>query len=382
MACAPLCGRPTLAHELSRHAVPVGLKLSSNFKERAASRVKIGDRALCRVAYAAPRQRRKCRDNPSRSRLLSAPGRRCDARLMFYWSGHILHFEATGPWHPPEFAGSMVRGALGSALKRLVCVMRLQDCTGCPLEFACVYTSIFETRPMPGAGVMTRYDRAPHPFVLVVGLDEPAEAGRLTVGLRLFGEATRAAPFALRALEEAAARGLGASRTPFRLVAAGPEGEEAKPWAGGAWRPGPIRGAPTPWAERTALRFATPLRLKREGRLVTPEALTGGDIVMTLVRRIGLLAAFFGRDAVRLDFPALKAAAARAKLVEPQIAWRDLFRRSSRQNARLGIGGLVGAATLDLGADETLRELMAWAPVLHVGKGASMGLGRIEAVAA
>ena len=301
---------------------------------------------------------------------------------MFDWSGHVLEFEAAGPWRPPEFPGSMLRGAFGSALKRLACVMRLRDCSGCPLEFACVYTSIFETRPPPGAGVMTRYDRAPHPFVLVVGLDEAGESGRLSVGVRLFGEATRAAPFALRALEDAAARGLGASRTPFRLVAAGPEGERPTPWTGGTWLPARPRNAPPPWPETTHVRFATPLRLKRDGRLLTPETLTGPDIAMTLVRRLGLLATFFGRDGAGLDFPSLKAAAARVRLLEPKVVWRDLFRRSSRQNARLGIGGVVGSARLDLGPDETLRRVMAWAPVLHVGKGASMGLGRVELVGA
>lgn len=305
---------------------------------------------------------------------------------MIDWSGHFLEFEAVEPWRPPEFAGSMLRGAFGAALKRLVCVMRLRDCTGCPLEHACVYTTVFETRPPPEAGVMTRYDRAPHPFVLVLDLDEtapsPDRPGRLRAGLRLFGEATRAAPFVLRALEDAASHGLGASRTPFRLIAAGVEGEPAAPPPAGAWPPARRGPAPDAWPRRVRIRFVTPLRLKRDGRLLTPETLTAPDVVMSLVRRFGLLATFFGREPVELDFAALKTAAQDARLLEPRLFWRDLFRRSSRQQARLGIGGVIGEAVLDLGDHEALRAVMGWAPLLHVGKGATMGLGRVEALAA
>lgn len=285
---------------------------------------------------------------------------------MMNWRGYALSFEAARPWAAPEFAGSMLRGAFGHALRRLACVMRLRACDGCPLEHACVYTTLFETRPTPGAGVMTRYERAPHPFVFVVGLDEPPSPGpaRLQAGLRLFGEATRAAPFALRALEEAAAGGLGPARTSFRLTVA----------------PQDPADAPAPWPRHVRLRFVTPLRMKRDGRLVTPEALTAPDLIMALVRRLGLLMGFFGGGTAGLDFRALKAAAAEARLADADLAWRDLARRSARQAARLGIGGVTGTATLDLGPDPALARLMAWSPVLHVGKGASMGLGRVEAL--
>lgn len=301
---------------------------------------------------------------------------------MLEWTSTVLCFEAEGPWRTPEFTGSMLRGAFGAALKRLVCVMRLRECTGCPLEHACVYTTVFETRPRPGTGVMTRYDRAPHPFVIVVALDADGAAGRLTVGMRLFGEATRAAPFVLRALEEAAIRGLGPGRTPFRLVATGAEGEELRPHASGAWLPEPPRPAPDAWPERTAMRFVTPLRMKQDGRLLGPETIDGPTLVMALVRRLGLLATFFGRGPVEMDFPALKVAAQQARLFERRLAWRDLFRFSSRQDARLAIGGIMGEAVLDLGSDQTLRRLMGWAPILHLGKGASMGLGRVEMLGA
>lgn len=121
------------------------------------------------------------------------------------------------------------------------------------------------------------------------------------------------------------------------------------------------------------------MRLKREGRLVTPEALDGPTLVMNAVRRTGLLATFFGDGAAGLDFKALKAEAAATRLTRKRVSWRDLTRRSSRQRAELGIGGIVGEARLHLGGSRRLAEILAWAPLLHVGKGATMGLGQVEA---
>lgn len=326
---------------------------------------------------------RKCAAEPRGTQRIAVSFSSIDTFPIMHWCGYDLELEAREPWRAPEFSGSMIRGAFGFALKRLVCVMRLRACDGCPLEHACVYTTLFETRPPPGAGVMTRYERAPHPFVFVVGLDDggPVIAGpaRLRIGLRLFGDAMRAAPFALRALEEAAERGLGAARTPFRLISAGEEGASPAPHVGEAWRPLRPRPAPSPFPDRVDLRFVTPLRLKKDNRLVTPDTLTGPDIAMNAVRRLGLISGFFGGGTEGMDFPALKRAAGAVRLVDKRLQWRDLVRRSSRQDARLGIGGVVGEARLEVGDDPALAKALAWAPLLHVGKGASMGLGRIEA---
>ena len=288
-----------------------------------------------------------------------------------------MRFEPEEGFRKPEFAGSMLRGAFGGALKRTVCVMRLRDCAGCPLEHACVYTTVFETRPSPGRGLMTRYDRAPHPYVLVTPLGGgPAEG--LDAGLRVFGPARGSLPFLLRAFEEAGARGFGPGRVRHRLA-------EVRDEDGGVlWRPGeaypvaPEGPAPAAVGRRVRLRLRSPLRMTRDGRLVTPEALTARDVLMSGVRRLGLLAGFFGSGSDGLDFRGLKAEAEVARIIDARLRWKDLFRRSTRQDARLGIGGILGEATLDLGEATGLREAFAWAPIIHLGKATSMGLGQVE----
>jgi|SRR5580704_13131387 hypothetical protein len=78
-------------------------------------------------------------------------------------------FEALDPVHIPGFSGSVWRGAFGYALKRVACVMKMRPCEGCPLESSCVYTTLFDTRPVSGEGLFTATARAPHPFALGAG---------------------------------------------------------------------------------------------------------------------------------------------------------------------------------------------------------------------
>ncbi len=294
-----------------------------------------------------------------------------------------LHFVADRPYTGPAFGGSMLRGAFGLALKRTVCVMRLRECTGCTLEHACLYTTIFETRPNPEVALMRNYQRAPHPFLLAVAppreeLARRETGGALQVNVRLFGDAARAAPFVLKAFEEAGRTGFGAARTPHELTrVTGADG--ATLWQTGAtFRPlRPDTAQPAPVARWSKWRFISPVRLKKDGKLVGAAELQAADLCMSVVRRLGLLAGFFGEGTASLDFQALKLAAEKASIVGKSLQWRELRRYSSRQSMELAMGGLTGELTLDHGGDEALAQVLAWAPVLHVGKAATMGLGEV-----
>jgi len=241
---------------------------------------------------------------------------------------------------------------------------------------------------------MTRYTRAPHPFVLSTRLEqqnatdstEKHELGRtLDCVMRLFGKARHAAPFVLRAFEEAGKHGFGWDNTPFTLQAVCPEsafhrqGQAAGGWQAGQPFPAPkIEPVPEPLPETVHLRFLTPLRLPRAGKLSTVENFDPATFSMAVVRRVGLLATFFGDEGkTGLDFTALKAESTKIRLVEKHLRWQKLFRYSSRQKARQSVGGLVGSAGLDLAGAPGLRQVLAWAPVVHVGKGTSMGLGQV-----
>ena len=44
----------------------------------------------------------------------------------------------------PPYAGSLLRGQFGAALRHLACMTRQPSCTDCPLRSTCPYPRIFE----------------------------------------------------------------------------------------------------------------------------------------------------------------------------------------------------------------------------------------------
>ncbi len=305
--------------------------------------------------------------------------------IRLAWTEFRVDLIAEAPWVSPGFPGSMHRGALATALRRLVCVMRRRHCTGCPLLQTCLYPRLFETRPDPRAEVMRRYDRAPHPLVLVAALrgeDGDCAAGLAeTIRGRIFGPDMAAMPFLLRAAEDAAGQGLGATRVPFRVAAMqGGAGPALRP--GGTYPPPVAMPPPPALPARRRWRLASPLRLQVQGRPLDAATITGPLLGRAVLRRVGLMAEFYGAFEEEVDFEDLAREADRLRIAEARLAWRPLRRWSSRQAAQQSISGLVGEIVLDFADAPRLARLADWIPLVHLGKETSMGLGHVTAEAA
>jgi hypothetical protein len=288
------------------------------------------------------------------------------ARPLALTLHHARHrFLARGEGRLPAFAGSTWRGAFGHALKRTVCVMRLRPCAGCPLERSCLYPTLFAAAPDPEGERLSRLERVAQPYVLMPPAAGPRQlrpGDAVELGLTLVGRAIGQRAYVARALARAGADGLGPDRLPLGL-----EASEAAP------------ALPAlPGGGRLRLELVTPLRLKRDGRLVTPEALTPADVLMALLRRVSMLRAFHDGAPLALDFKALKAEATAARWARRAVGWQETTRFSTRQGQRLRMGGLVGTLELVTAEVPRFHELLALAPWIGIGKGASMGLGQVR----
>lgn len=294
-----------------------------------------------------------------------------------------LAFAAEDELNLPAYSGSAWRGAFGTALKRLVCVTRSTTCPPCPLYRACTYPYLFETPPDPDAGRLRKYPAAPHPYVLRPAPDNAGHKSRgerLELELTLFGAANRYLPYVVRALEQAAERGLGAGRGRARLDAV--EQATATGWSPILAPTRTVQPLPPavpelpPVPARVHLALDTPLRLVVDERNVAPGRFRFAHLFASLLRRVSSLAAFHADGAPECDYAALRAASDAVEWRAARFRWHDWARFSSRQDRLVQMGGLVGEAELD---GEAVAAFWPWLWLgqhTHAGKGTVMGLGR------
>jgi hypothetical protein len=274
----------------------------------------------------------------------------------------------------PAYAGSLLRGVFGAALRHTTCMTGLPACPECPLWRSCPYPALFETPPQP-TQFAQRFTQVPSPYVI----EPPASGAReLSAGeplvwhMVLIGEPTLGQlPLIVHAWERALRHGLGPRRVTGELLTV-----ECIDSAGD------LRTAPDtdPGAEaapaRVSLHFHTPLRLQHQGQALRPDQLDARTLLSQMLRRTNLvLDLHLGIRPAPFDASALLAA------VVPTLAddrsglrWRDWPRYSGRQQQEMNLGGVVGVWTLTgaLGPFLPWLRLGQW---LHLGKSTVMGLG-------
>ena len=304
-----------------------------------------------------------------------------------------LTLRADQPATLPPYQGSMLRGAFGHALRKLVCAAGpRQPCATCRLRRGCHYTKLFETfidgEPPP---FLRGLDTAPRPYVfepdvahLKGGPQRFAPGDPLGFDLLLFGQATDLAGWALLAIEKMAEAGLGARQAKFtldRVLARDPQGgwavlRDAGLWTGRDVPPPsepPRNGLP---GDRLLLRLQTPLRLPVRGNLATGFRVR--DLAFPMIRRVLELATFHVPGAAPdWTFRPLLEHAGTVRIAASDLRWFDCQRYSNRQERKVDIGGLLGSVELE-GDLAPLAALLRTAELVHVGKGATFGLGKLE----
>lgn len=284
----------------------------------------------------------------------------------------------------PEYAGSMLRGALGAALKSVMCARTGRDCQTCRIGARCLYAVTYERF------ADTATARRPRPFVIEPPEDRKTDYGKddtFSFKLVLFGELNRSVAFFIHACDVMGRRGLGRLQEgpgrPACMV------EEVRDVSGCACfdpASGMLAGSPQtrhlsvdlPTADRKGdlrLHLKTPLRLKHANHLQSD--LPFHVLIRGVLGRIsGLFSAFAGGEP-DLPYRELVARAGEIDTLAGTLRWRDWTRYSSRQQERMQLGGLLGEATYP-GVDEVFIALLDLARLLHVGKQTTFGLGRIE----
>jgi hypothetical protein len=98
---------------------------------------------------------------PEHSQSLSA-AHRMNAATSFPVARYRFEFQVRQAIRLPDYAGSMLRGAFGHALRQLACMTRQKDCAGCPLIGSCPYPMIFAPPP-PATHRLQKFSQIPPP---------------------------------------------------------------------------------------------------------------------------------------------------------------------------------------------------------------------------
>ena len=292
------------------------------------------------------------------------------------------------PVRLPAYAGSLLRGQFGAALRAVACMTRQPVCGGCPILQACPYIRIFEAAP-PAEHALQKFSQVPKAYVIEPPMrsDAQLQVGELLqFNMVLVGDAIEQLALVIFSWQRAFRQGLTQSRNTAELLAV-------------EWLPGedavavPIwqvetavisKHAPTlttpivlPVLTQISLQFHTPLRLQHQGQPLRADQLDPHALIAAVARRVALVLEFHARQPQWGPLARDAAHLANTLTDSRDLHWFDWTRYSSRQQQEMTLGGLVGRWTLH-GSPDTLAHLWPWLWLgqwLHVGKNATMGLG-------
>jgi CRISPR-associated endoribonuclease Cas6 len=333
-----------------------------------------------------------------------------EVSLLRHFSAHRYLFSLTAidTLKLPEYKGSTLRGGFGHAFRKVVCTFKNKQCDDCLLRHRCVYSYVFETPPPADTVIMTKYLRAPHPFVIEPSpekkeLYHPGEG--LEFGLVLIGRADDYLPYFIYAFDEMGKTGIGRGKGKYRLDTVSLGSETLYDGTTGvlkssaeAGKRGSAEGKKCESAEarkcggseefeslpafsasslprRLTFRFLTPTRLVSNGSLEPdPDFKT---IFRTLLRRLSMLSYFHCGKELEADYNGLIERAGSVETVRKRLRWHDWERYSARQDTRMKMGGFVGEMEFSGEFGEFL-PFLELGELVHVGKGTGFGLGRYE----
>ena len=306
-----------------------------------------------------------------------------------------IQLEAIDTIHLPAYKGSSLRGALGYALKRVGCTCVAPKSISTDQIAGCVYHYLFEPVAPEGKRGPRGIRHVPQPFILDPPLEEKTEYApgeSLTFEFLLIGKAVVCLPYFLVAIELMGIHGVGKGKgrcrvsgqwilnaageaTPLdlKLISLDEDGRDLI-------TPKEIeRLHPQPTTlNAVTLDFLTPTRLKFGSHLCnSPEFHV---LYRNLSRRLSLLSFYHcGGDWKNSIDEAIKRAES-IRLVRHRLDWEDWRRYSNRQEREMYLGGFLGR----LGFRGELSPFwphLILGTHLHVGKGATFGLGRYHMAA-
>ena len=294
-------------------------------------------------------------------------------------------FEKNGKRKIKGYSGSAWRGVIGKTLKKIFCCFKNKPCNECLVKTNCPYYNLYERHSLePG------FSDLPRPYIFY---PPPVTDNRyLILDVTLFAYGCDFVPHIIMACEEAGKRGIGFERIRFCLKCV-LQNTLKKEWIS-VYVPGEVKETSDtnfllidwlntlpcePKNGSWKVEIRSPLRLRKNKKYL--RYADWGWAFVSLARRLSLLNYLCGGFKLNSEqWIEIKSFLSQPGKVENEIFWYDWKRYSSTQNKKIPMGGVMGRAFVD--APQSTKDIWwCWwhvANIFHLGKGTSMGLGKIE----
>jgi len=276
---------------------------------------------------------------------------------------HYIYITVNIDKKPPFFTGSMFRGALGYALKKVVCINPSFECDNCFARENCLFYEFYEQKNVT------------HNYRLDIELGKQD----YSFGFYLFNSATEKLPYVLSAIHQMLTeKGLGRDKVKLSDFTITVDGEEV--YDGKEFRrfdfieQKSIDFPNTPEAfdkiepTNVLLKLKTPLRIKKNNRFLR-DTVELEDIVRSINQRYTQLTT--GEPYAKLGYTPTYT------VISKSLEYKTLIRKSNRQKTTMNMDGVMGEIVL-AGVDAKSVELLKIGEVIGVGKQTVFGLGKIE----
>ena len=267
---------------------------------------------------------------------------------------HHIKVKVNTTHKPSYFTGSMIRGAMGYALKKVTCINPSYRCEGCFAQSSCLYYKFYEVK------------NSFHKYRFDIELG----SGTFDFGLYLFDDACDGLPYVLSALEMVLTQnGLTKNNYTFNEIEFFLNGHAI--YKDGEFKSLdilPKEFKVDSYCPNVKIRLHTPLRIKKNNRFLKDDV-DLEDILRSIYQKEQEFNS--GEKAFKLDYTPSYETVVKA------LSYKSLTRNSNRQKQRMKMDGIVGELAF-MGLDERSYELLKLGEIIGVGKQTVMGLGKIE----